>query len=277
MAINLELVGKKFEPVIYEYTWKDVILYALGVGAGPEELQFIYENGLKVLPTFGVIPPFIALGQTVGELNVNPAMIVHGEQKLIIENPIPTSAKLKSIPEIKAIYDKGKGALVILKTETYDEKDTLICINEYGIFVRGEGGFGGERGPSGERNLPPEREPDMVVEDQTTPQQPYIYRLSGDLNPLHADPNFAKLAGFEKPILHGLCTFGFVGRAILHKLCGGNPEKFRLLEVRFRDVVYPGDKIITEMWKESDNRYIIRAKTQRGNAVISNAATEIKE
>lgn len=276
MAINLEMVGKKLEPVTYEYTVRDVMLYALGVGCQPEELEFIYENGLKVLPTFGVIPPFPSLGRLIGVMDINIAMVVHGEQRLELFKPIPVAGKLTTVPEIKAVYDKIKGALIVLRTETFDEKGELICVNEFGTFVRGEGGFGGDRGPSGEKNIPPERAPDIVWEDQTTPLQPYIYRLSGDYNPLHADPNFAKIAGFERPILHGLCTFGFVGRAILHKLCGRDPEKFKMLEVRFRDVVYPGDKIITELWKETDTRYIVRAKTQRGNIVISNAATEIK-
>jgi len=276
MAINLEMVGKKLEPVAYEYTMRDVMLYALGVGCQPDELEFIYENGLKVLPTFGVIPPFPSLGRMIGVMDINIAMVVHGEQRLELYKSLPVAGKLTTVPEIKAIYDKIKGALVVLRTETFDEKNELVCANEFGIFVRGEGGFGGDRGPSGERNTPPEREPDIVFEDQTTPIQPYIYRLSGDYNPLHADPNFAKIAGFERPILHGLCTFGFVGRAILHKLCGRDPEKFKMLEVRFRDPVYPGDKIITEMWKETDTRYIVRAKTQKGNVVISNAACEIK-
>ncbi len=272
-------IGTKLQPLSYEYTDRDVMLYALGIGAGvPEtseqQLQFTYEGNLKVLPTFGVVPPFPALAGLIGApgVDINPMMILHGEQYLeILKHPVPTSGKLTTEPVIKAIYDKGKGALVLVDAVTSDESGNKVYFNTFTVFVRGEGGFGGEAGPK-PGNLPPDRAPDKVVEAKTLPQQALLYRLSGDRNPLHADPGFAGMAGFEKPILHGLCTFGFTGRAVLESFCDNNPEKFKSISVRFASHVFPGETIITEMWKEG-NTVIYKAKTkERGLDVISNAA-----
>ncbi len=275
MAIDLSLVGQKLPPTTFEYTDRDVMLYALGVGAGTDELQYVYENGLKVIPTFGVVPAFPALGGIVSVGKINPMMLLHGEQRVEVRKPFPTAAKVTTVGTISAIYDKGRGALVVIDAETADEAGEVICVNTFGAFVRGEGGFGGDRGPSGPKNVAPERAPDEVVEMQTLPQQAAIYRLSGDRNPLHIDPNFAKMAGFDKPILHGLCTFGHVARAVIQKYCGGDPDKLKGLETRFSGVVFPGEKIITEMWKESGTQIILRAKTERGEAVLSNAAATV--
>jgi acyl dehydratase len=275
MALNLDAVGKKLEPMTFEYTDRDVMLYALGVGAGVDELGFTFEKELKVLPTFAVVPAFPALAGMVGVLQVNPVMLLHGEQRIELRKPIPTSGKLITTPTIRAIYDKGSGALIVVDAETADEQGEVLFVNSFAAFVRGEGGFGGDRGPSGARNVPPEREPDAVVEMPTLPQQALIYRLSGDRNPLHANPDFAKMAGFDRPILHGLCTFGHVGRAILDRFCDGQPERFKDFEARFSGVVFPGDTIITEMWKEDGGKIIVRAKTQGGDAVLGNAAATV--
>jgi acyl dehydratase len=269
------VVGKKLQSMTFEYTDRDVMLYALGVGAGVGELGFTFEKELKVLPTFAVVPAFPALAGMVGVLQVNPVMLLHGEQRIELHKPIPASGKLTTTPTIRAIYDKGSGALIVVDAETVDEQGELLFLNTFGAFVRGEGGFGGDRGPSGARNVPPEREPDAVVEMTTLPQQALIYRLSGDRNPLHADPDFAKMAGFDRPILHGLCTFGHVGRAILHEFCDGQPERLKDLDARFSGVVFPGDTIITEMWKEDGGKIIVRAKTQEGTVVLGNAAATV--
>jgi (3R)-3-hydroxyacyl-CoA dehydrogenase / 3a,7a,12a-trihydroxy-5b-cholest-24-enoyl-CoA hydratase / enoyl-CoA hydratase 2 len=275
-------VGTKLPPLTYEYDDRDVMLYALGIGAGlpetaPEQLQFTYEGDLKVLPTFGVVPPFPALAGLIGApgMDINPMMILHGEQYLeILKQPIPTSGKLTTSPVIRAVYDKGKGALVLVDAVTTDEKGEKIFLNTFTVFVRGEGGFGGEKGPN-PGNTPPDRPPDAVVEQQTLPQQALLYRLSGDRNPLHADPNFAGMAGFPKPILHGLCTFGFAGRAVLQACCGNDPAKFKSIIVRFASHVFPGETIITEMWKEG-RQVIFKAKTaERGLDVITNAAVAL--
>jgi len=275
MALDLSLVGKKMEPMAFEYTERDVMLYALGVGAGTGDLQFTYEKNLKVLPTFAVIPAFPSLGGLVGALKINPVMILHGEQRIELAGPIPTKGRLLTTPSIRAIYDKGSGALVVLDAETTDESGKRLFLNTFGIFVRGEGGFGGDRGPSGPKNVPPEREPDHVVEMTTLPQQALIYRLSGDYNPLHADPDFAKMAGFDRPILHGLCTFGHVGRALLAACCDNDPARLKDFEARFSGVVFPGDTIVTSIWREGSNRLLVQAKTQRGDVVLSSAAATL--
>jgi acyl dehydratase len=275
MALDLNAVGKSFKPTTFEYGDREVMLYALGIGAGPDELDFTYEKNLKVYPTFAVIPSFAALAGMGQVLTFNPAMLLHGEQRIELKAPIPARGKLTTVGTIGAIYDKGSGALVIVNAETTDEGGKVLFTNTFGAFIRGEGGFGGDRGPSGRRNVPPERAPDATVEMPTRPDQALLYRLSGDRNPLHADPDFAKLGGFDKPILHGLCTFGHAGRAVLQTYCGNDPARLKDFEVRFSGVVFPGDTIITEMWKESDTQIILQCKTQRGEVVLSSAAATI--
>jgi len=275
MPVSLDAVGKKMTPTTFEYTDRDVILYALGVGAGTDELQHVYEMGLKVLPTFGVAPAFPALMGLNNLITFNPVMLLHGEQRIEVKKPFPAKGKVTTTGSIRNIYDKGSGALVVIDAETVDEQGAVLCVNTFGAFLRGEGGFGGDRGPSGPRNAPPQRAPDAVVEMATLPQQAAIYRLSGDRNPLHIDPNFAKMAGYDRPILHGLCSFGHVGRAVVQKFCSGDPDRVKELEVRFVGVVFPGDTLITEMWKESDTRLLLQAKTQRGEVVLGSGAATI--
>jgi 3-hydroxyacyl-CoA dehydrogenase/3a,7a,12a-trihydroxy-5b-cholest-24-enoyl-CoA hydratase len=276
MAIDLGLVGQKLPPSTFEYTDKDVILYALGVGAGTNELQYVFEKGLKVIPTFGIVPAHPALPALVSAAKINLAMLLHGEQRIEVKKPFPAQGKLTVVGTVKAIYDKGSGALVVVDAETIDEAGEVLCVNTFGMFIRGEGGFGGDRGPSGPKNVPPERAPDEVVEMETLPHQAAIYRLSGDRNPLHIDPNFAKMAGYDQPILHGLCTFGHVARAVIQRYCGGDPDRFKALEVRFSGVVFPGETIVTEMWKESGTQIIVQAKTkERGEVVLSSAAATV--
>jgi acyl dehydratase len=269
-------VGKKLGSVTHTYTERDVMLYALGVGAGPDELQFVYERDLKVLPTFAVIPSFPAMLNLGGAMEVNPALVLHGEQRIELLQPIPTSGTIITTPTIKAIYDKQKAALVVVETESVDEKGKLLFRNTSGIFARGEGGFGGDRGPSGPRNVPPDRKPDRTVSMKTRPDQALLYRLSGDMNPLHADPDFAKMGGYDRPILHGLCTFGHAGRAVLQAYCGNDPSRMKAFEVRFSGVVFPGETIVTDMWQVEPGKVVLTAKTaERGEAVLSGAAAEI--
>ncbi len=276
MPIDLSYVGKKLSPTTHTYTERDVMLYALGVGCGREELQFVYERDLKVLPTFAVIPAFPAMMNLGGAMQVNPAMVLHGEQRVELHAPIPTSGTITTTPTITAVYDKGKAAVVVVETESVDQRGTLLFRNRSAIFVRGEGGFGGDRGPSGAVNVPPDRQPDRTVAMKTLPQQALIYRLSGDLNPLHADPDFARMAGFDTPILHGLCTYGHAGRAVLQSYCDNDPARLRSFEVRFAGVVYPGETIVTDMWQTSPTTIVLTAKTaERGELVLASAAAEI--
>jgi acyl dehydratase len=279
MAINLKLVGKKSDPVPFQYSWKDTVAYALGVGSKAEELDFLYEGrGPKVLPTFAVIPSFNSMVAVTGELGVNPMMILHGEQKIVLHRPIPPAGRFATTSEVKGIYDKGKGALVVVETTTVDEKGAPLFDNVFSIFARGEGGFGGERGPEAQKADPPPsdvRAPDFEVSEATTREQALLYRLSGDVNPLHADPALSKLGGFDRPILHGLCTFGFAGRAILRGACGGDPARLRSFGARFAGVVFPGDTLTTRGWKLDERRYAVTTSTQDNRVVLSNAIAEI--
>ncbi len=277
MAIKLDLVGKKSDATPFTYTWKDTVLYALGVGAKVDELDFLYEGrGPKVLPTFAVVPSFAALISVAGDLGANPMMILHGEQKVILHRPIPANAKLSTSSEVKGIYDKGKGALVVVEAKTVDEKGEGVFDNVFSIFVRGEGGFGGERGPEAAKADPPAgKAPDFEVVESTTKEQALLYRLSGDVNPLHADPNMAKFGGFDRPILHGLCTFGHAGRAVLKGACGGDPNKLKSFGARFAGVVFPGDTLTTRGWKTDGKSYVVTTTTQEGKVVLSNAIAEV--
>lgn len=274
MPIDQSIVGRKLEAIPGEWNEKDVMLYALGVGE--TSLPFCYERDLRVLPTFAVVPAFPAMFTIGGAMNVNPMMILHGEQRIELAGPIPTRAKVVSQPQVVALYDKVKGAVVVVDVETRDDKGALLFKNTFTVFARGEGGFGGDRGPAGAKNEPPSRAPDAVEEMKTAEHQALLYRLSGDTNPLHADPDMAALGGYPKPILHGLCTFGHVGRAILHRFCESDPARFKDFEVRFSGVVYPGETIVTEMWRESPTRVVVQAKTrERGDVVLSSAAATI--
>jgi acyl dehydratase len=229
-----------------------------------------------VLPTFAVVPSFNAMITVVGDLGANPMMILHGEQKIILHRPIPPSAKLATTSEVKGIYDKGKGALVVVEARTSDDKGEPVFDNVFSIFVRGEGGFGGERGPEAVKADPPAgRAPDFEVTEATTREQALLYRLSGDVNPLHADPNMAKLGGFDRPILHGLCTFGHAGRAILRGVCGGDATRLRSFGARFSGVVFPGDTLTTRGWKTADGTYVVTTTTQENKVVLSNAIAEV--
>jgi len=283
MPIDVEkALAYKCKEDTFSYGWKDVILYALGIGAGhpptdPDQLKFTFEQMLEVLPTFGVMPAFPALFQvgSVEGLEFNPMMLLHGEQYLeILRQPVPTEGTLTTLPRVAHIYDKGKGALVILEAITRDEKGAEVFKNEFSLFLRGEGGFGGDHGPE-PANVAPEREPDAVVEEQTNEAQALLYRLSGDLNPLHVSPDFASMGGFDKPILHGLCSFGYVGRAVLAKYCDNDPKKFKSIKVRFARHVFPGETIVTKMWKEGDRVLLEAEVKERGEKCITNAAVEL--
>jgi len=272
MPINLDKIGEEFTLDPFEHDPQTVELYHLGIGI--TDLEYTYEKNLKVMPTFAVVPAFGILVASIGVAGVNPMMIVHGEQRIEIERrPIPWMGVTTTTGRIAAVYDKGKGALLVVEADTKDENGELLFKNIYSLFARGEGGFGGERGPKKTAELP-DRAPDQVAEYQTWPHQHLIYRLSGDLNPLHADPEFAKMVGYDKPILHGLCTYGFVCRAIVENCCEGDPAKVVDYEARFVGEVYPGDKIVVEMWRE-DGKVLVQAKTGDGRVVLSNASATI--
>jgi acyl dehydratase len=277
MAIKLDLVGKKSTPITHKYSWKDTVLYALGVGAKADELDFLFEmNGPKVLPTFAVVPSFTSMLSVAGDLGANPMMIVHGEQKIVLHRPVPPSGELSTVSEVKGIYDKGKGAVVFVEARTTDEKNEPVFDNYFSIFVRGEGGFGGDRGPEALKADPPAgKAPDFTMTEATTAEQALLYRLSGDLNPLHASPQFAKMGGFDRPILHGLCTYGHAGRAVLKHAAGGDPTRLKSFAARFAGIVFPGDTLTTEGWQVEPGKWIVQTKQQEGKLVLSNAIAEV--
>ena len=276
MALRRDVVGKHSAPMTHRYSWKDTVLYALGVGARAEDLDYLFElNGPKVLPTFAVVPSYHAMIAVVGEVGANPVTTVHGEQKIVLHRPIPPSGELKTVAEVKGIYDKGKGAVMLVEARTSDDKGEPLFDNTFSIFARGEGGFGGDRGPEAQKAEPPEgKAPDFTMVERTAPEQAMLYRLSGDLNPLHISPEFAKKAGFDRPILHGLCTYGFAGRAVLAHACGGDLRRFKSFAARFSGVVFPGDTLTTEGWQVAPGQWVLRVKTQDDRVVLSNALAE---
>ncbi|XP_036884893.1 peroxisomal multifunctional enzyme type 2 [Sturnira hondurensis] len=278
-------IGHKFSSFSSAYTELEAIMYALGVGASirePKDLKFIYEGNpdFSCLPTFGVIMAQKSImGGELAEipgLSVNLAKVLHGEQYLELYKPLPRAGKLKCEAVVADILDKGSGLVILLDVHSYSGKE-LICYNQFSLFVVGSGGFGGKRTSDKVKEAVaiPNRHPDAVVRDTTSLNQAALYRLSGDWNPLHIDPNFASLGGFSKPILHGLCTFGFSARHVLQQFADNDVSRFKAIKVRFAKPVYPGQVLQTEMWKEG-NRIHFQTKTQEtGDIVISNAYVDL--
>jgi acyl dehydratase len=277
-------LAAKFEPTTSSYGVDDVILYHLGIGAGvpqtdANELEYTYEKNLKVLPSFGVVPVFSSMGSSLFNLEglkFNPAMLLHGEQDIEIHRPLPTAAELESQVRIAGIYDKGKAALVVLEVATKEQGGDPLFTNRFSLFLRGEGGFGGESGPKA-GNKAPDRAPDAEVETKTLPQQALLYRLSGDKNPLHADPEFAKMGGFDTPILHGLCSFGIVCKAAVDQALGGDVTKVARYQARFAGVFFPGETMVTSVWREGKQLLIASKSKERDAPILSNAAITLRD
>ncbi|HEY5680390.1 MAG TPA: MaoC/PaaZ C-terminal domain-containing protein [Pseudomonadales bacterium] len=271
MPINPDAVGAEGRPVRRSWSSKDALLYAVGVGSGTDELAFTTENtkdvAQRVLPTFAVIiggggVPMDAIG------SFNPALMVHGEQGIELYDEIPPDGEIDSVGKVTAIWDKGSAAVLEFEsTSTNVATGKPLLKTRTSLFCRGEGGWGGDRGPS-EKVEFPDREPDHQVTYATREDQALTYRLSGDRNPLHSDPSFAALGGFEKPILHGLCTWGFTGRALLHTLCDGDPSRFKSMNSRFSKPVIPGDELTISIWVVDEGRALFRTTNQNGDAVI---------
>lgn len=271
--ISSDLIGLEFPVSTQTWSAKDTMLYALGVGGRPaDDLDFIYEGrGPKVLPTFAVIPGSTALSGLMSAVEMRLEMLLHGEQSIELFRPLPPQANVQVSGKITEVWDKGKAAVLAVESLARDDEGDLFKTRAT-LFVRGAGGFGGDRGPSGGgMNAPPDRDPDIVVCRESRPEQGAIYRLSGDRNPIHIDPDFAKLGGFDKPFMHGLCTYGFVGREILRELCGDDPAAFRSFEGRFADRVFYGDTIITKIWRSGEGEAIVQGETGDGRVVIAAA------
>ncbi len=285
MGLNLDVVGTTSEPS--ERTWdhRDALLYALGVGAGATdptgfELEFTTENSAgvpqRVLPTFATIIGQGGMRADLGDIDMTK--LVHGEQAIALHAEIPTASTVAVSTTVAGIYDKGSGALVVLQSESIDAVTRRpVFTTRTGLFIREAGGFGGPRGPEGDEETAvasqpvPERRPDEVVRYATRSDQALLYRLSGDRNPLHSDPAFAQRAGFDRPILHGLCTYGFTGRALLHGVCESDPARFASMRARFSRPTMPGDELSVSVWEvgaDLKGAYRFRTETQRGEVVI---------
>ena len=256
MPLNPVAVGAVGDVRTMSWNSKDALLYAVGIGAGQNDLPFTTENTKDVqqvvFPTFAVVagsgttsPGKSAMAE-IGTFNW--ALLVHGSQAITLHRPIPVEAEATVQDKVVAMYDKGKAAVVVTEAETKLKTGELLWTTRSSVFIRGEGGWDGDRGPSGPQNEPPAKAPDHEVTLQTSPDQAFVYRLSGDRNPLHTDPSFAAIGGFDRPILHGLCSYGFTGRALLGALCNNDVTKFKHIEGRFSSPVMPGDALTIRMW-----------------------------
>jgi NAD(P)-dependent dehydrogenase (short-subunit alcohol dehydrogenase family)/acyl dehydratase/putative sterol carrier protein len=269
MALNLNAIGKKIGPYTKDYTWKDTVLYALGVGAGFSDLDYCYEKDLKVIPSFAMTTIYDFMPELATASNVNLAGILHGEHEIIFHNPIPSEGTLSTEGAITRYFDKGKkkGALIVAEFETHHSNGTKLFTSIATVFARLDGGFGGEDAPPKQIEFP-DRKPDFVVDAAPSADQPLIFRLSGDTFQLHVDSEFAKMAGFEKPIMHGLCTHGYACRALIQSLCPGEPQKVRRLDCRFKRPLYPGVPIQTLIWKTEEGRALWRVINAETNEVV---------
>lgn len=264
------------EPRSAEITWdhKDIQLYHLGLGAGipatdPDELRYTLESKLHVLPSFATVAGAgmgVVGGLSAPGIDVNLAHVLHGGQTIELHRPIPVKGKATTTSRVAAVYDKKKAAVLVLRSEVADA-DGPLWTSDSQIFVRGEGGFGGDRGPSARLEVP-ERAPDRTVERAIREDQALLYRLSGDWNPLHADPEFAKLAGFDKPILHGLCSYGMTLKAVADTALGGDVSRITRYSTRFAGIVFPGETLRIRMWQEPGRVQVTVTAVEREDAPV---------
>jgi acyl dehydratase len=264
MPLKLESVGAQTAPLSFTYTWRDAVLYALGVGASlPGELDFLWEGrGPRVLPSFAVIPAYPAVAALFDAVGGDYLGVVHGGQSIRLHRPFPPESTLTTIGRVAGVYDLKRLAIAVFATETRDLSGELLCETEWQIFYRFDGGFGGPPPPKRDDGRPPKRAPDWTATMATTREQAALYRLSGDLNPLHIDPAVGEKVGFGGPILHGLCTFGLVTRAVLAREASAegaaDPGRLRALSGSFKKPVWPGDALVIEGFRE-EGRVLLRA------------------
>src|SRR5919198_5836771 len=254
MPINPEVaIGAELPEIEFSWTSSDVLLYHLALGAGADDLRYVLEDRLQVLPTFGVVAPnfrtFEPPAVRFPGIEIDLTKVLHGTQSITVHRPIPVSGKAIARTRIADVWDKEKAAVIVQEAAVTDPAGTPLWTTRSSIFARGEGGFGGERGPSGGTPAP-DREPDAVLLSATLPQQALLYRLCGDRNPLHSDPDFAAGAGFPRPILHGLCSYGVVCKAVVDGLLKGDASRVSGYSARFAGVVYPGETLRTRVWAE---------------------------
>jgi len=277
MSLDLSVVGVTSEATPRSWTSTDALLYALGVGAGADdplaELSFTTENTYgveqRVLPTFAVLAAQARSGRRWGEFD--PARLVHAGQGFELHRPLPVAGEVMVSSTVTGMYDKGKGALVTTSNVAEDADGPLVTTHS-SVYIGGAGGFGGDPGVT-EPWQRPDRSADHQVTYRTRPDQALLYRLSGDRNPLHSDPNFASRGGFGRPILHGLCTYGFTGRALLHTLCDSDPARLLSMDGRFTKPVLPGQSLTISMWGDGPGRALFQTATEDGTVVIDRGVT----
>jgi acyl dehydratase len=284
MAIVTEKLLKLAIPTVEQtYTQKDAMLYALGVGLGfdptdRDQLDFVYEKNLKVLPTFAVVLAYPGLWVRDLDTGIDAVKVVHGEQGLTLHRPLPPAGAVVGKSRVTGVVDKGegRGALVMAERKIFAKgSGELIATVTQTAFCRGDGGFGGPSGPTPKPHELPARAPDLVCDLPTSPQAALIYRLSADINPLHADPEVAKAAGFPRPILHGLATYGVAGHALLRTVCGYDPARLKSLNARFTAPVYPGETFRTEIWLDGAVASFRTTAIERNVVAISNGRAEL--
>nr|WP_042186083.1 MaoC/PaaZ C-terminal domain-containing protein [Kibdelosporangium sp. MJ126-NF4]CEL17075.1 Enoyl-CoA hydratase [Kibdelosporangium sp. MJ126-NF4]CTQ91695.1 Enoyl-CoA hydratase [Kibdelosporangium sp. MJ126-NF4] len=257
-------IGAMVGETTFSWTQSDVMLYHLALGAGADpmsdvELRYTTEQDLHVLPTFGVIAPNLRQTEppTVSfpGVEIDLAKVLHGQQEITVHRPLPTAATAGVRTRITDVFDKGKAAVIVQESVAVDSTGDPLYTSRSSIFARGEGGFGGDRGPSASVGMP-DRAPDFVLDTPTLPQQALLYRLCGDRNPLHSDPRFAAAAGFPRPILHGLCTYGIVCKAVVDGVLDGDVSRVAGFGTRFAGVVFPGETLRSQVWQE-DKRLLV--------------------
>lgn len=277
MALDPSMAGREIGPFRKRYDWRDTALYAIGLGAGTDDLAYMVDgSAMKVLPTYGVLPSFEPVFELLRESGGNLVTLLHSGQRTELLRPFPGAGEMATTARIRGIWDMKIGAMVVIDSETSVDGEPTARTS-WQLLLRGEGGFGGERPPALLRVKPPkDADPDFEVEVPTLENQALLYRLNGDINPIHSDPLVAREAGFDRPILHGLCFYGIAGRIGVRELCGDDPARFGALEARFAKVVMPGDTLIVRGWKleEAGQAAITVTVKESGDVAIANGLLE---
>jgi acyl dehydratase len=276
MTIDFSSVGQRVGPLEQRYGWRDAVLYALALGAGENDLGYVLDQpALKVLPTYGVLPAFDPVFDAMRRTGADLVQLLHTAQRTELIRPLPPQGILRTSAVVRGIWDMKVGALAIVDTESEVDGEPA-CRTSWQLLLRGAGGFGGERPPQGLRTKPPkDAAPDFEVEVATSRSQALLYRLTGDINPIHANPEVAKQAGFDRPILHGLCTYGIAARVALKALAGDEPARFKAFDARFAKVVMPGDTLIVRGYRLAPGQAAITvAIAEGGEQAIGNALFE---
>ncbi len=279
MTIDFSSVGQRVGPLEQRYGWRDAALYALALGAGEHDLAYLLDQpAMKVLPTYGVLPAFEPVFDAMRRTGADLVQLLHTAQRTELIRPLPAQGTLRTSALVRGLWDMKVGALAVVDTET-EVNGELACRTSWQLLLRGAGGFGGERPPQGLRTKPPkEQAPDFEITVPTRRDQALLYRLTGDINPIHANPEVAKQAGFDRPILHGLCTYGIAARIALKAIAGDEPGRFKAFEVRFAKVVMPGDTLIVRGYKLEPGRAAITVTIEEsGEQAIANAQFDYVE